>query len=87
MAKKRNYRQEYDKYQGQDEQIKRRASRNAARAKMIKAGKAKKGDGRDVAHSNGSPKDNRMANLRMESKKQNRSYPRTKNAGKKNKKD
>ena len=48
--KNRDYRSEYDKYQGRPEQIKNRAARNAARAKMVKAGKAKKGDGKDVAH-------------------------------------
>ena len=44
----RNYRAEYDKYQGTEQQKKNRAVRNAARAKMAKAGKAKKGDGKDV---------------------------------------
>lgn len=83
----RDYRKEYDRYQGKPEQIKRRASRNAARAKMMKAGKAYKGDGKDTAHIGGNPKDNRMSNLKMQTKKQNRSFPRTKNAGKKNPKD
>ena len=46
----RNYRAEYDKYQGTEQQKKNRAARNAARAKMMKAGKVKKGDGKDVAH-------------------------------------
>lgn len=82
--KKRNYRKEYDNYQGKPAQKKRRASRNAARAKMVKAGKAKKGDGKDVAHRNGNPKDNRKGNLKMTSKKKNRSYARTKKAKKKN---
>lgn len=88
MAKKpRNYRQEYDRYQGQPEQIKRRASRNAARAKMVASGKAAKWDGKDTAHVSGSPKNNKMSNLKMETKKQNRSFPRTKNAHKKNPRD
>ena len=51
MAKKpRDYRKEYDEYQGKPEQIKRRAQRNAARAKAVKAGQAHKGDGREVDH-------------------------------------
>jgi hypothetical protein len=87
MAKKRDYRSEYRNYQGTPEQKKNRASRNAARAKMIQAGKARVGDGKDVSHSNGSPKDNRMSNLKMESKAKNRSYQRTKSARKKNPKD
>ena len=36
-------------YGAQPEQKKNRAARNAARAKMMKAGKVKKGDGKDVA--------------------------------------
>lgn len=83
----RNYRQEYDRYQGTDKQKKNRASRNAARAKMIKAGKASKGDGKDVNHKSGSPKNNKMSNLENISKSANRSYPRTSSARKKNKKD
>lgn len=75
------------KYNSQPEQIARRSSRNKARRAMVKAGKAHKGDGKDVGHANGNPKDNRKGNLRMESKKANRSYPRNKNAGKKNPRD
>lgn len=72
------------KYNSKPEQVKRRTQRNAARAKMIKAGKARKGDGKDVAHKNGNPHDNRSSNLAMQSKKKNRSFARTKTAGKKN---
>ena len=73
----RNYRAEYDKYQGKPEQIKNRAMRNAARAKMIKAGKAKKGDGKDVAHvvaldKGGSNRDG----LRVVNRSANRSFAR-----------
>lgn len=86
-AKKRDYKKEYANYQGKPEQKKKRASRNAARAKMVKAGKASKGDGKDVAHKNGNPKDNRSSNLTTQSKSKNRSYARTKTAGKKNARD
>lgn len=48
---KRNYREEYDAYHGKPEQKKRRAERNAARAKAAKAGKVKKGDGKEVHHT------------------------------------
>lgn len=75
------------KYNAKPEQKKRRAARNAARRKMIKNGKARKGDGKDVGHANGNPRDNRPGNLRMESKKSNRSIKRTKNARKKNPRD
>lgn len=73
------------KYNSKPEQIKRRAARNAARRKMIAAGKARKGDGKDVAHKNNNPKDNRRSNLTMQSKAKNRSFARTKTARRKKK--
>ena len=54
---------------------------------MIKAGKAKVGDGKDVAHRNGNPKDNKTKNLSVQSKSKNRSFKRTKTARKVNPKD
>jgi hypothetical protein len=75
------------KYNAKPEQKKRRAARNAARRKMIRAGKARKGDGKDVGHANGNPRDNRASNLKIESKRANRSYPRTKGAHKRNPRD
>lgn len=71
------------KYNSKPEQVKRRAQRNAARAKMIAAGKAKKGDGKDVAHKNNKPSNNSMRNLMLQSKAKNRSFPRNKKAGRK----
>lgn len=75
------------KYNSKPAQVKRRTARNAARAKMIKAGKARKGDGKDVMHKNGNPRDNSSSNLAVGSKAENRSYPRTSGAHKKNKTD
>ena len=72
------------KYNSKPEQIKKRASRNKARAQMMKAGKVHKGDGKDVAHKNGNALDDRMSNYAVQSKKKNRSYARTRNAHKKN---
>lgn len=80
----RNYRLEYANFQGKPEQIKRRDSRNKARAAMVKAGKAKKGDGMDVEHKNGNPLDDKMSNYRLGTQHDNRSYARTKTAGKVN---
>ena len=80
MAKKRNYENEYKSYHSKPEQIKRRASRNAARAAMVKAGKARKGDGMDVDHANSDPLNNSTKNLRMQTKRANRSFARTKTA-------
>ena len=37
-------------YEAQPQQIKNRDARNAMRNKLMKAGKVKKGDGKDVAH-------------------------------------
>ena len=83
----RDYRKEYDNYQGKPEQIKRRDSRNKARAAMVKAGKAKKGDGKDVEHKNGNPLDDKESNYRLGTKHDNRSYPRDKKAHKVNPRD
>jgi|TARA_R100001509_G_scaffold145035_1_gene101537 hypothetical protein len=78
----RNYTSEYKKYQKKQVQKKNRASRNAARNLLMKSGRVKKGDGKDVAHKNGNPRDNRLKNLAVVRKSKNRSYPRTKTAGK-----
>tara|TARA_R100000278_G_C5350294_1_gene121576 strand:+ start:82 stop:339 length:258 start_codon:yes stop_codon:yes gene_type:complete len=78
----RNYTSEYKKYQKKQVQKKNRASRNAARNLLMKSGRVKKGDGKDVAHKNGNPRDNRLKNLAVVRKSRNRSYPRTKTAGK-----
>lgn len=48
----RNYPKEYKDFQGTEEQKKRRAERNAARAKAMKEGRVKKGDGKEVDHVN-----------------------------------
>ena len=76
MAKPRNYKREYAKYHKKPRQKKRRAQRTTARAKMIKAGKAKKGDRKDVHHRNRNTADNRSKNLRVTSRRKNRSYKR-----------
>ena len=80
---KRDYKKEYSKYQGTAEQKKKRASRNSARSAMVKMGKVRKGDGKDVDHKNGNPKDNAKKNLRVTTKRANRSFPRNSKAGKK----
>jgi len=78
----RNYRQEYDRYQGTPEQIKKRSARNAARRKMEQKGLVRKGDGKDVDHVQALAKggDNDTDNLRVLPKSKNRSFPRTKTA-------
>lgn len=74
----RNYRREYDTYQGTEVQKKRRAKRNAARNALMKAGVVKKGDGKDVDHKIPLSKggSNSRSNLRVQTKSNNRSFPR-----------
>ena len=81
----RNYKKEYANYQGSAEQIKRRSNRNKARRIMAKKGKVKKGDGKDVHHVGGNAL-NKHSALRVVSARSNRSYPRTRNARKLNRK-
>lgn len=64
------------KYNGTEEQKKRRAQRNAARRKMEKAGKVKKGDGKDVDHKNMNTANNGASNLRVQDKSKNRARNR-----------
>ena len=77
VNKPRPYDKEYEQYQGTPEQIKKRTERNAARRKLMKAGKVSKGDGNDVAHvkaidKGGSIKDG----LKVEKASANRSFKR-----------
>jgi hypothetical protein len=80
---KRDYKQEYANYDGKPSVKKKRAKRNAARREMMRQGKVRKGDGKDVDHKNGNAMDNSKSNLRVRPASKNRSYPRNKNAGKK----
>lgn len=60
------------KYNSKPSSKKERASRNAARRTMEKAGKVSKGDGKDVDHKNMNPRNNSKGNLRVQSKSTNR---------------
>ena len=79
----RDYRKEYDNYQGTPAQRKRNDARKAARRKLVSAGKVKKGDGKDVHHKDGNPKNNKKSNLAVTTKAKNRSFPRNAKAEKK----
>lgn len=72
MAKPRDYKDEYAKFQSSPSAKKDRASRNKMRRLMIKKGAVQKGDNKDVDHKNGNPKDNRMSNLRIVHRSVNR---------------
>jgi len=69
----RDYKKEYREYHSKPDQKKRRAGRNRARRIMKMLKRVKKGDGKDVHHKDGNPKNNSKKNLRVESKKTNRS--------------
>ena len=67
---KRNYKKEYKEYHGKPEQIKARAQRNAARAKLgLKAGDPREADHKNPISKGGS---NRKDNLRAVSRSTNR---------------
>ena len=68
----RDYKKEYQSYHSKPEQKKNRASRNAARAAVVRKKGRAAVKGKDVDHKNGSPTDNSAGNLRIESKKKNR---------------
>ena len=68
----RNYRKEYDNYQGRPEQIARRSSRNKARRIMGDKTKI----GMDVGHKDNNPLNNDPDNLKNEDPSDNRREPR-----------
>lgn len=70
LAKKRDYTKEYREYHGKPEQIKARAQRNAARAKLgLKVGDPREVDHRNPISNGGS---NRRDNLRVVARSTNR---------------
>lgn len=77
----RNYKREYETYHAKPEQKKNRAKRNAARAKLMKEGRVRKGDGKDVDHKVPLSKGGSAAasNLRVKSVSANRAYKRLSN--------
>ena len=78
----RNYKQEANT--ASPLRKRKRAMRNKARRVVAKAGLVKKGDSKDVDHKDGNAMNNKRSNLTVKSASKNRSYPRTKSAGKKN---
>ena len=79
LTEVRNYRKEYDNYQGTPEQIARRSSRNQAR--RIMGDKAVQG--LDVGHRDNNPLNNDPSNLKMEDPSKNRREPRLREEPKK----
>jgi len=73
----RDYKREYETYQGTEQQKKNRAQRNAARRTATKDGKVTKGDGKDVSHKVAFDKGgSNKQGVRVESASKNRSFAR-----------
>lgn len=70
--KKRNYKKEYKEYHSKPEQRSNRSKRVLARRKLMKMGRVRKGDGKDVDHKDGNPQNNSVKNLRVRDKSENR---------------
>lgn len=71
-TRNRDYKKEYRQYHGKPEQIANRASRNKARAEEVKAGRVRKGDGMEVDHKDGNPRNNAKSNRQILTRKANR---------------
>tara|TARA_R110001592_G_scaffold1144_1_gene6708 strand:+ start:2720 stop:2977 length:258 start_codon:yes stop_codon:yes gene_type:complete len=80
----RDYKKEYANYHSKPAQIKKRGMRNAANRMAKRLGLIKSGDGNDVHHRDGNPRNNKASNLKVKPASKNRSYARTKKAKKKN---
>lgn len=64
-------------YEDTPEQVKNRMERNKARYKLLKEGKVKKGDGKDVAHVKAADKGGSIKDgVKVQSKSSNRSFKR-----------
>jgi hypothetical protein len=72
MAQARNYKEEYRKYQSSTKSKKDRASRNKVRRKLMAQSRVRKGDGKDIDHKDGNPRNNSRKNLRVTSRSYNR---------------
>jgi hypothetical protein len=75
----RNYKQEYENYDGTEAVKKKRAQRNKARRMLEREGVVHKGDGKDVDHKKPLSKGGTtvMSNLRAKPAAANRSFKRT----------
>ena len=78
---KRNYKQEANTESPLRK--KKRNMRNKSRRMSIKAGLVKRNDGKDVHHKDGNAMNTKRSNLSVKTASKNRSFPRTRSAGKK----
>lgn len=74
----RNYKKEYENYDGTEAVKKKRAQRNKARRMMEREGKVHKGDGKDVDHITplGKGGTTVRSNIRVKAASSNRSFKR-----------
>lgn len=68
---KAGYAHEYSKWGGTEKYKKDRASRNKARRRLIREGRAHVGDGTSVDHRDSNPRDDAESNLRVMTKSAN----------------
>ena len=76
LIEDRNYRKEYDNYHASPKQRVRNAARLRARRLMVKRGKVKVFDKKDVHHKDNDPTNNDLSNLSVTTQKYNRTEPR-----------
>lgn len=81
VSEARNYKKEYREYHGKPEQRSNRSKRVLARRKLMKQGRVRKGDGKDVHHEDGNPQNNGNSNLKVLSKSKNRAIKEEHGAG------
>lgn len=69
----RDYAREYRRFQSTKKAKKDRAARNKARRQALAEGRVHRGDGKEIDHKDSNPRNNSRNNLRVVSRKTNRS--------------
>ena len=69
---KKNKQSEYQLYHASERMKKERALRNKNRRQALASGKVSKGDGKEIDHRDGNPRNNAPSNLRVVSRHTNR---------------
>lgn len=69
----RDYEREYKRFQSSKKAKKDRAARNKARRQALREGRVHRGDSKEIHHVDSNPRNNSSSNLRVVSRKFNRS--------------